>query len=68
MLLKQEKLIEQCSRRRTQTISVKPMDDRVLVRPIEPSDKTESGLYLPESVKEGTMRSAQKRSGKSVEA
>jgi len=33
-------------------MSVKPLEDRVLVKPIEKSDKTESGLYLPESSKE----------------
>ena len=37
-------------------MSVKPMDDRVLVKPIEQSDKTESGLYLPESAKERPVR------------
>jgi len=37
-------------------MAVKPMDDRVLVRPIEQSDKTESGLYLPESAKERPVR------------
>ncbi len=33
-------------------MSVKPLEDRVLVKPIEKSDKTDSGLYLPESSKE----------------
>ena len=37
-------------------MSVKPMDDRVLIKPIEQSDKTESGLYLPESAKERPVR------------
>ncbi|RMH27651.1 MAG: co-chaperone GroES [Planctomycetota bacterium] len=37
-------------------MAVKPMEDRVLVRPIEQSDKTESGLYLPESAKERPVR------------
>jgi chaperonin GroES len=33
-------------------MGVKPLEDRVLVRPIEKSNMTESGLYLPESSKE----------------
>lgn len=33
-------------------MAVKPLEDRVLVKPIEKSNKTESGLYLPESSKE----------------
>jgi len=32
------------------------MDDRVLVKPIEQSDKTEAGIYLPESAKERPVR------------
>lgn len=32
--------------------SVRPTEDRVLVKPIEKDTKTESGLYLPESSKE----------------
>jgi len=33
-------------------MAVKPLEDRVLVKPIEPDTKTESGIYLPESAKE----------------
>jgi len=33
-------------------MGVKPLEDRVLVRPVEKSNVTESGLYLPESSKE----------------
>ena len=33
-------------------MAVKPMDDRVLVKPIERESVTSSGLYLPESSKE----------------
>ena len=33
-------------------MAVKPLEDRVLVKPIENESKTESGLYLPESSKE----------------
>ena len=33
-------------------MAVKPLDDRILVKPIEKEAKTASGLYLPESSKE----------------
>ncbi len=33
-------------------MAVKPLEDRVLVKPIEPEAKTASGLYLPEGSKE----------------
>jgi len=33
-------------------MNVKPMEDRVLVKPAEKENKTESGIYLPESSKE----------------
>lgn len=33
-------------------MAVKPLEDRVLVKPIEAESKTESGIYLPESAKE----------------
>ena len=33
-------------------MAVKPLDDRVLVKPEEASSVTESGIYLPESSKE----------------
>lgn len=33
-------------------MSVKPLEDRVLVKPDEAETKTASGLYLPESSKE----------------
>jgi len=33
-------------------MAVKPLEDRVLVKPIEKENVTESGLYLPESSKE----------------
>ena len=31
---------------------VKPMEDRILIKPLEQALKTDSGLYLPESAKE----------------
>lgn len=33
-------------------MAVKPLEDRVLVKPVEKESKTEAGLYLPESSKE----------------
>lgn len=33
-------------------MAVKPLEDRVLIKPIEPETVTSSGLYLPESSKE----------------
>lgn len=33
-------------------MAVKPLEDRVLVKPVEKENKTESGIYLPESSKE----------------
>ena len=33
-------------------MSVKPLEDRVLVKPIQKESVTDSGLYLPESSKE----------------
>ena len=35
---------------------VKPLEDRVLVQPIEAESRTESGIYLPESAKEKPMQ------------
>lgn len=33
-------------------MAVKPLEDRVLVKPTEPETKTASGIYLPETAKE----------------
>jgi chaperonin GroES len=38
------------------TMAIKPLEDRVLVKPIEAETKTASGLYLPESAKEKPVR------------
>jgi len=35
---------------------VKPLEDRVLIKPIEGESMTESGLYLPESAKEKPVK------------
>lgn len=37
-------------------MSVKPLEDRIVIKPIEPETKTSSGLYLPESAKERPMQ------------
>jgi chaperonin GroES len=37
-------------------MSVKPLEDRVLIKPLEPEKKTVSGIYLPESAKEKPMQ------------
>ncbi|MEM6393858.1 MAG: co-chaperone GroES [Planctomycetota bacterium] len=36
--------------------TVKPLDDRVLIKPDAAEEKTASGLYLPESAKEKPMQ------------
>jgi chaperonin GroES len=33
-------------------MAVKPLEDRILVKPLEAETKTASGIYLPESAKE----------------
>ena len=33
-------------------MAVKPLEDRVIILPLEAEDRTESGIYLPESAKE----------------
>lgn len=37
-------------------MAVKPLDDRILVKPIEAESRTESGIYLPETAKERSMQ------------
>ncbi|MCB9844388.1 MAG: co-chaperone GroES [Phycisphaeraceae bacterium] len=37
-------------------MAVKPLEDRVLVKPIEAESKTASGIYLPETAKEKPMQ------------
>ena len=33
-------------------MSVKPLEDRILIKPLDAETRTESGIYLPESAKE----------------
>ena len=35
--------------------TVRPLDDRILVRPSDPEEKTKNGIYLPEGAKEKPM-------------
>lgn len=37
-------------------MSVKPLEDRVLVKPVDAETKTASGIYLPETAKEKPVR------------
>ena len=37
-------------------MSVRPLEDRILIKPIDPDTKTASGIYLPESAKEKPMQ------------
>jgi len=37
-------------------MAVKPLADRILVKPIEAESRTESGIYLPETAKERPMK------------
>ena len=35
--------------------AIRPLDDRILVKPSEAEDKTKNGIYLPEGAKEKPM-------------
>lgn len=37
-------------------MAIKPLEDRVVVKPIEAESKTASGIFLPESAKEKPVR------------
>ena len=37
-------------------MAVKPLEDRILIKPEEPEEKTEAGIFLPESAKEKPLR------------
>jgi chaperonin GroES len=37
-------------------MAIRPLEDRVIVKPIESESKTASGIYLPESAKEKPVR------------
>src|SRR5262245_34274236 len=36
--------------------SVRPLEDRVLIKPLDPETKTSSGIFLPETAKERPMQ------------
>ncbi len=37
-------------------MAIKPLEDRVLVKPLEQETKTASGIYLPDTAKERPMK------------
>ena len=37
-------------------MAVRPLEDRVLIKPVEADSRTKSGIYLPESAKEKPMQ------------
>lgn len=37
---------------KTDNSNIKPLSDYVLIQPLEPEEKTATGIYLPESAKE----------------
>ena len=37
-------------------MAVKPLEDRILIKPLEAETKTESGIFLPESAQEKPMQ------------
>jgi len=39
----------------TPKITIRPLEDRVLIKPDKPEDKTKHGIYLPEGAKEKPM-------------
>ncbi len=40
------------TKKKTQKISIRPLDDRVVVEAIEGNEKTAGGIYLPDTAKE----------------
>ncbi len=40
----------------TKKINLKPLDDRVVVQPVEAEEKTAGGLFLPDTAKEKPQR------------
>jgi chaperonin GroES len=39
-------------------MAIKPLEDRILIKPADPETKTASGIYLPESSKERPVQGA----------
>ena len=37
-------------------MAVQPLEDRILIKPVESDTRSESGIYLPESAKEKPMQ------------
>lgn len=40
----------------TKTVTLKPLGDRILVKPLPQEEKTAGGVYLPDTAKEKPMR------------
>jgi chaperonin GroES len=40
------------------SVSIQPLEDRIVVTPLEAADKTASGLYLPDTAKEKPQEGA----------
>jgi chaperonin GroES len=40
----------------TKTIKIKPLDDRVLIKPLEAEERTAGGIVLPDTAKEKPTR------------
>jgi len=38
------------------TVSIRPLEDRVVVEPLEAEEKTSGGIYIPEAAKEKPQR------------
>ena len=38
------------------TTTVRPLDDRILIQPLEAEERTTAGIYLPEAAKEKPMQ------------
>jgi len=44
------------AKKESTTINLRPLDDRVVVEPLEAEEKTAGGLYLPDSAQEKPQR------------
>ncbi|MGL4593845.1 MAG: co-chaperone GroES [Thermoguttaceae bacterium] len=40
----------------TKNVQLKPLDDRIVVKPVEAEEKTAGGLFLPDTAKEKPQR------------
>ena len=42
--------------KKTEELEIRPLDDRIVVEPLEGEDKTPGGIYLPDTAKEKPQR------------